>query len=128
MNIKAITSKEDYEAALSEIEKLMDAEEGSPEDDLLDVLSILVEAYEEEHFPIGFPDPIEAIKYRLEDIGLCNADLEKILKISRGRVWEILNKHRELSKNMIRILHSELKIPYDVLMQPYEIINSKKIA
>lgn len=119
VEIKPIRTEMDYEAALAEIEQLFEAVPGTPEGDRLEVLTTLVEAYEEKHYPIPLPDPIEAIYYYLESRGLSRRDLESYLG-SRARVSEILNRKRPLSLEMIRRLHQGLKIPAEVLIQPYE--------
>ena len=118
MDIKPIKTKTDYRAALAEIERLFDAKPGSPEGDRLDVLTILVEAYEARHQPVPLPDPIEAILYHMESRGLTRADLEPYIG-SRARVAEVLNRKRSLSIEMIRRLHQGLGISTEVLIQPY---------
>jgi HTH-type transcriptional regulator/antitoxin HigA len=110
MKVAPIRTERDYEAALAEIERLMDADAGTPQGDRLDVLVTLVEAYEARHWAIDPPDPIEAIKLRLEQRGLSRRYLEKILG-SSGRVSEIMNRKRPLSVDMMRRLHRELDIP-----------------
>jgi HTH-type transcriptional regulator/antitoxin HigA len=116
MNIKPIKSKNDYNAALRKIESLMDSKRNSPELDELEVLSILVEKYEDEHFPISTPDPIESIKFRMEQMGLSQSDLVSVIG-SRSKVSEVLSGKRGLSVRMIRALHDRLKIPADVLIR-----------
>ncbi len=116
MNIKMIKNEHEYEDTLAEIELLMDAAPGSPEADRLEVLSILVEKYEEEHYPIEMPDPITAIKFRMEQQGLKQKDLIPFIG-RQSHVSAVLNGKRELSKEMIRRLHKGLGIPYQVLMQ-----------
>ena len=118
MEIKPIKTEADYEAALKEIERLWGANYGSPEGDKLDVLTTLVEAYEEAHYPIPPPDPIEAILHYMENQGLSELDLEPYLG-SHPCVLEVLNRQRSLSLDMIRKLHKELGIPADILVQPY---------
>ena len=118
MKIKPIKTKADYEAALKEIERLWGSGYGSPEGDKLDVLATLVEAYEERHYPIPPPDPIEAILHYMENQGLSAHDLEPYLG-SRRCVLEVLTRQRSLSLDMIRKLHIELGIPADILVQPY---------
>jgi HTH-type transcriptional regulator/antitoxin HigA len=118
MTIKPIKTKKDYNAAIERLEKIFDARKGSPEGDELEVLGILIEKYEDEHFPVGLPDPIEAIKFRMEQLGYTQADLAKVVGL-QSRASEILNKKRKLSIDMIRQLHSKLKIPTDVLIQSY---------
>ena len=123
-NLKPIRSKADYEAAMAEIERLWGARSGTPEGDRLDILATLVDAYENEHYPIDPPDPIEAIKFRMEQRGLTRKDLADILG-SRTRVAEVLNRRRGLSINMIRRLHEKLGISVEVLIRP---IRTKKAA
>jgi HTH-type transcriptional regulator / antitoxin HigA len=116
MKIKVIETEEEYRRALKEIDQLIHAEPGSPEANQLEVLFVLIEKYEEEHYPIDMPDPITAIKFRMEQQGLLQKDLIQYLG-SQSRVSDILNGKRELSKEMIRKLHKGLGIPYEVLMQ-----------
>jgi HTH-type transcriptional regulator/antitoxin HigA len=115
--LRPIRSEADHEAAVAEIERLWGAKGGTPEGDRLDVLATLVDAYEAEHDPIDPPDPIEAIRFRMEQQGLTRKDLERILG-SRVRVSEILNRKRGLSIAMIRRLNEALGIPTDVLIRP----------
>ena len=115
--IKPIRSEADYDAALREVERLWGAPSGTPEGDRLDVLATLIDAYEDEHHPIDPPDPIEAIKFRMEQQGLTRKDLEGIIG-TRTRVAEILNRRRGLSIAMIRRLHERLGIPVEVLIRP----------
>jgi HTH-type transcriptional regulator/antitoxin HigA len=125
MEIKPIKTEVDYEAALKEIERLFDAEPGTPESDRLEVLTTLVEAYEDEHYAIPAPDPVEAILYYMESRGLKRADLEPYIG-SRARVSEILNRKRPLTLAMIQRLN-QLGIPAEALIQPYNIAsNSSK--
>ena len=119
MEIRPIKTEADYQAALEEIERLFDAAPDTPEGDRLEVLVTLVEAYEEKHYTIPLPDPIEAIQYYMESRGLTRRDLESYIG-SRGRVSEILNRKRPLSIEMIRRLYAGLGIPAEVLIQPYE--------
>ena len=116
MNIKPIKNKKDYDSALKRIESLMDAKRNSPDFDELEVLSILVEKYEDEHFPVKSPDPIESIKFRMEQMGLSQSDLVPVIG-SRSKVSEVLSGKRSLSVRMIRALHESLKIPAEVLIQ-----------
>lgn len=118
MNIKPIKSEHNYQEALSRLEVIFDAEINTPESDELEVLSILIEKYEGEHFPIGLPDPIEAIKFRMEQMGYNQNDLAKMVGL-KSRASEILNRKRKLSLEMIRLLHEGLKIPTEVLVQAY---------
>jgi|SRR5579872_2071866 len=115
--IKPIRSETDYQAALSEVERLWGAKLGTPAGDRLDILATLIDAYESEHEPMDPPDPIEAIKFRMEQQGLTRRDLETMLG-SRARVAEILNRKRDLSIGMIRRLHERLGISADVLIRP----------
>jgi HTH-type transcriptional regulator / antitoxin HigA len=115
MDIHPIKTENDYENSLQEIEKLWGSPTNTPDGEKLDVLLILVEDYEEKHYPIDLPDPIEAIKFRMEQSGLSRKDLEPLLG-SRGRVSEILSKKRDLSLNMIRKLHNDLHIPLESLV------------
>lgn len=119
MELKPIRTQADYKAALRTISSLLDAPEGSREAGMLEVLSILVEAYEEEHHPVDPPDPIEAIKFRMEQVGLTRRDLEPYLG-SRARVSEVLNRKRPLSVEMIRRLNAGLGIPAEILIRPYK--------
>ena len=120
METKPIKTEADYQAALEEIERLFDATPDTPEGDCLEVLTTLVEAYEDRHYSIPLPDPIEAIVYHMESRGLSRRDLESCVG-SRARVSEILNRKRPLSIGMIRRLHVGLGIPADILIQPYRI-------
>ena len=120
MNIKPIKTKEDYTATLSQIEKLMDARPNTPQMDELEVLTTLVEAYEAQHYAIDAPDPIEAIKFRMEQEGLKQKDLVNIVR-SKSRVSEILNRKRKLTIEMIRNLHKQLHIPIESLFLDYKI-------
>ncbi|MCM2312370.1 MAG: helix-turn-helix domain-containing protein [Steroidobacteraceae bacterium] len=115
MNISPIRTDADHATALRRIDALMDAAPGTPEAEELDVLATLVEAYEDRHFPIADPDPLAAIQFRMEQLGLTRKDLEPLLG-SRGRVSEILNGRRALSLQMIRRLHRELGIPLESLV------------
>ncbi len=116
-DIKPIRSEADYEAALAEIERLWGARAGTPEGDRLDVLATLIDAYESEHYSLDPPDPIEAIKFRMEQQGLTRRGLEAILG-TRARAAEILSRKRGLSISMIRRLHERLGIPAEVLIRP----------
>ncbi len=118
MEIKPIKTEKDYNQALERLEDIFDAKKGSPEGDELEVLGILVDQYEKEHFPIDLPDPIEAIKFRMEQLGYNQTDLASIVGL-KSRASEILNKKRKLSLEMIRQLHDRLNIPTDVLIQTY---------
>jgi len=115
--VKPIRKPRDYRAAMVEIERLWGSPSGTPQGDRLDVLATLVDAYEAKHYPMDPPDPIEAIKFRMEQQGLTRKDLAKILG-TRTRVSEVLNRRRNLSITMIRRLHEKLGIPADVLIRP----------
>jgi HTH-type transcriptional regulator/antitoxin HigA len=115
MDIKPIRSKADHKAALAEIERLWDVQPGTPEGDRFEVLATLVDVYEREHAPILPPDPIEAIKFRLEQSGLTRKALETMMG-TRARVSEILSGRRRLTLAMIRALNRELEIPLEVLI------------
>lgn len=116
-NIKPIRTKADYAAALAEVERLWGARLGTPAGDRLDVLATLIDAYEAEHFPIDPPDPIEAIRFRMEQQGLSRKDLEPLIG-TRTRVAEVMNRRRNLSIAMIRRLHETLGISLEVLIRP----------
>jgi HTH-type transcriptional regulator/antitoxin HigA len=120
MDIKPIRTQRDYKAALAQIERLFDSKPGTPDGDRLEVLATLVEAYEQQHYPMLPPDPVEAILYFMESRGLGRKDLEPYLG-SRAKVSEVLNRRRPLSIEMIRRLHDGLGIPAEVLIQPYEL-------
>ncbi|MBV9567189.1 MAG: helix-turn-helix domain-containing protein [Hyphomicrobiales bacterium] len=114
--LKPIRTQADYEKALAEVERLWGSKSGTPRGDRLDVLVTLIEAYEDEHYPMDPPDPIEAITFRMEQQGLSRKDLEPLIG-TRTRVAEVLNRKRGLSINMIRRLHDHLGISADVLIQ-----------
>ncbi len=118
MTIKPIKNKKDHQKAIERLEYIFDAKKGTPQGDELEILGILIEKYEDEHFPIGFPDPIEAIKFRMEQMGYNQTDLARVVGL-KSRASEILNKKRKLSLEMIRLLHDSLKIPTEVLIQAY---------
>ncbi len=117
-NLKPIKTKADYEKALEETYQLMDATPGTPEGDRLEVLSILVELYEDKYFPINTPDPVEAIKYRMEEENLTVTDLGKIIGY-KSRASEILKYKRKLTLDMIRKISAALNIPTEVLVKAY---------
>ncbi|HEU6452262.1 MAG TPA: helix-turn-helix domain-containing protein [Gemmatimonadaceae bacterium] len=125
MDIKPIKTEADYDAALREIDRLMDAELDTARGDKLDVLVTLVEAYEEKHWAISPPDPIEAIKLRMEQRGLSRTELGRILGCSSGRVSEILNRKRPLSVGMMRKAHTELNVPAESLLLSRQGMRSK---
>ena len=115
MNIRPIKSGRDYELALQRIDTLMDAASGTPEGEELDILATIVGAYEDKHFPIDLPDPVEAILFRMEQMGLQRKDLEPLLG-GRSKVSEVLNRKRGLSIRMIRELHATMNIPLENLV------------
>jgi HTH-type transcriptional regulator/antitoxin HigA len=115
--IKPIRTEADYERALSEVERLWGAKSGTRDGDHLDVLATLIDAYEAEHYPMEPPDPVEAIKFRMEQQGLSRKDLEPFIG-TRTRVAEVLNGKRGLSISMIRRLHKHLGISAEVLIRP----------
>ncbi len=117
MDIKPIRTEADYDRALRRVEELWDSAEASTERDEVDILTTLIEAYEREHYPIDLPDPVEAIKFRLEQTGKNSRALIGIIG-QRTRVYEVMRGKRPLSLNMIRNLHEKLDIPADVLIQP----------
>ena len=119
MDIRPIRTQADYRAALNEAERLWQAGPGTPEGDQVEVLSILIEAYEAKHHPIPDPDPIAAILFMMEQKGLTRRDLAPLIG-GRTRVSEILNRRRPLTLPMVRALSALLNIPTDVLVQPYE--------
>jgi HTH-type transcriptional regulator / antitoxin HigA len=116
-DVKPIRSKRDYEAALKEVERLWGAKIGTRDGDRLDVLTTLIDAYETEHHPMDPPDPIEAIKFRMEQQDLSRRDLETLIG-TRTRIAEVLNRKRGLSISMIRRLHEHLGISAEVLIRP----------
>jgi HTH-type transcriptional regulator/antitoxin HigA len=118
MVIRPIKTKKDYKAALARMEQIFDAKAGTAEGDELEVLGILVEKYENEHFPVGLPDPIEAIKFRMEQLGYSQNDLAKVIGL-KSRASEILSRKRKLTLEMIRNLHETMNIPTEVLIQIY---------
>lgn len=118
MNVKLIKTKKDYQQALERLELIFDAKKGTKEGDELEILGILIDQYENENFPVDLPDPIEAIKFRMEQLGYTQTDLAKVVGL-KSRASEILSKKRKLSLEMIRQLHDKLNIPTDVLIQAY---------
>jgi HTH-type transcriptional regulator/antitoxin HigA len=116
-DVKPIRTQKDHEAALLEVERLWGAKSGTPAGDRLDVLATLIDAYEATHYPMDPPDPIEAIKFRMEQQGLTRRDLEPLIG-TRTRVAEVLNRRRSLSISMIRRLHRALGISAEVLIRP----------
>ena len=126
MDIKLIKTNADYQKALKRLEEIFDARRGTPESDEADILGLLVDEYENKHFPINAPDPIEAIKIRMEDLNLNQSDLADALG-GKNRVSEILNRKRRLTLEMIRNLSKLLDLSPGLLIQDYELIG-KKIA
>jgi len=120
MNIQPIKNEADYERTLARIEALMDAKPDTPKGDELDILTTLAERFEEEHHPIDTPDPIEAIRFRMEQEGLIDKDLIPLIG-SSGRVSEVLSYKRRLTLGMIRSLHEGLHIPTEALIKEYKI-------
>jgi len=117
MNIKPIKKSRDYENALNRIDKLWAAKKNTVEGDELEILTVLVEKYEEEHYEIASPDPVEAIKFRMEQMELSNSDMAKYLG-GANRVSEILHRKRKLTIPMIRLLYKNLHIPAESLINP----------
>ncbi|WP_177760877.1 type II toxin-antitoxin system HigA family antitoxin [Flavobacterium sp. I3-2] len=118
MKLKPIKSEQDYETALERLEVIFDALPGTEESDELEILGILIEKYEKEHYPMDLPDPIEAIKFRMEQMGYTQNDLAEMIGL-KSRASEILNRKRKLSLEMIRTLTQKLHIPSEVLIQTY---------
>lgn len=116
-DLKPIRTEADYEAALAEVERLWGAKGGTPKGDRLDVLATLIEAHETKHYPIDPPDPIDAIRFRMEQQGLTRKDLEPMIG-TRNRIAEVFNRKRGLSIEMIRNLHAKLGISAEVLIRP----------
>jgi len=123
MNIHPIHTEKDYNVALKRVESLMDAKVGTRDFDELEILSTLVESYEAKHYSIDAPDPIEAIKFRMEQEGLIQKDLVAIFG-NKSRVSEVLNKKRKLTLEMIRNLHHQLNIPFENLLGEYHTYNN----
>ncbi len=118
MEIRLIKTEKDYQKALKRLEIIFDAKPNTKEGDELDLLGFLIEKYEEEHYPIDAPDPIEAIKFRMEQMGYKQKDLAEIIGY-KGRVSEILNRKRKLTLEMVRSLHEKMNIPLESLIQAY---------
>lgn len=118
MNIKPIRNEQDYEQALERLESIFDAKLNSPEGDELEILSLLIDKYEKDHFQIEAPDPIEAVKFRMEQLGMKQKDLAETIGF-KSRVSEILNKKRKLTLAMIRKIHEQLNIPTNILIKDY---------
>ena len=126
-DVKPIRTEVDYEAALVEVEHLQGAKAGTPKGDRLDVLATLIDVYESQHDPMDPPDPIEAIKFRMEQQKLTRKDLEGIVG-TRTRIAEVLNRRRGLSINMIRRLHEKLGISTDILIRPCRLKRTRSRA
>jgi len=118
MEIKVIKTEKDYKNALKRFEEIFQAPPDSKDGDEAELLSLLIEKYEDEHYPIEAPDPVEAIKLRMEQMGMTKKDLAEVIGY-RSRVTEILNRKRKLTLKMIRNLHEKLKIPYESLIKEY---------
>jgi HTH-type transcriptional regulator / antitoxin HigA len=117
MDIRPIKNDADYDAAVADVERLMDATPGTADGDRLDVLATLVQAYEDAHWPIDPPDPIDAIQFRIDQTGLTRRDLERYIG-PKGRVSEVLSRKRPLTLAMIRRLQAGLGIPAEILIRP----------
>jgi HTH-type transcriptional regulator/antitoxin HigA len=118
MVLKVIKTEKEYQVAISRLEEIFDSKKGSKESDEIELLSLLIEKYETEKYPIDLPDPIEAIKFRMEQLGYKQKDLAQAIGL-KSRVSEILNKKRKLTLDMIRKLHTTLGIPTEVLLKEY---------
>ena len=116
--LKIIKTEAEYEVALERLDAIFDAKRGTLEGDELELLTLLIDKFEKEHFPIDLPDPIEAIKYRMEQLGYKQKDLADIIGL-KSRVSEILNKKRKLTLEMVRKVHQVLNIPTDMLIKEY---------
>jgi HTH-type transcriptional regulator/antitoxin HigA len=121
MEIKPLKTTEDYQAALKRLDILFDAPAGYPESDEADILAVLVEDYERAHYPIDAPDPVEAIKIRMEQLNLKQNDLVEAFG-SKSRVSEVLNRKRKLTIDMIRKLSVKLNLPVSVLVKDYNLM------
>jgi HTH-type transcriptional regulator/antitoxin HigA len=126
MNVHPIRNEADYDAALGEVEKLWGSKVGTLDGDRLDVLLVLIEDYEKKHHAIGPPDPVDAIKFRMEQMNLTRKDLEPLIG-PRGRVAEVLNRRRPLSLAMIRSLHHKLHIPLESLIPNSALATKKRV-
>src|SRR3954452_1905599 len=125
-DVRPIRTESDYEAAAARVEKLWGAESGTEDADLLDVLMVLVSDYEKEHHALGLPDPIEAIKIRMEETGTTRERLGAILGVHSGRVSEILGRRRPLTLKMIRTLSEALTIPVETLVEEYPLASERR--
>jgi HTH-type transcriptional regulator / antitoxin HigA len=118
MNLKVIKTEADYQKALNRLDVIFDARLGTSEGDELDILSILIDKYEKEHFPIEAPDPIAAIKFRMEELGVTTNDLSKVMG-NKPSLSDVLLKKKKLTLTMVRQLHEALKIPTNILVKDY---------
>lgn len=118
MNWKVIKTEKEYTKALNRLEEIFDSKKGSKNGDELELLSLLIDNYEKERFPVDLPDPVEAIKFRMEQLGYSQKDLTEVIGL-KSRVSEVLNKKRKLSLSMIRKLNEVLGIPTAVLVKEY---------
>lgn len=118
MKYKLIKSNKEYQTALERLDKIFDAKKGSAEADELELLSMLIEQYEDRHFPLNLPDPIEAIKFRMEQMGYTQTDLANAIGL-KSRASEILNRKRKLTLDMIRSLNEKMNIPIELLVKEY---------
>lgn len=118
MDVKVIKTEEDYNESLKRLEELFDVPADTAEGDEAELLAVLIEKYEDEHYPIEAPDPIEAIKFRMEQLGMDNNDLAEIIGY-KSRVSELFSRRRKLTLKMIRNLHQKLNIPYESLIADY---------
>ena len=118
MQLRLIKTEADYQGAMARLEEIFAAQLGTEKGDELEVLSFLIDSYEKANFPIEAPDPIEAVKFRMEQLGIKQKDLAEVLGF-KSRVSEIMNKKRKLTLEMIRKLHKSLNIPTNVLIQEY---------
>lgn len=121
MKIKPVKTESDYKNALKRLDEIFDATVGSPESDEADVLAVLIDEYEKKHFPIEAPDPIEAIKIRMEELQLKQVDLVNEIG-GKSRVSEVLNRKRKLTVEMIRKLTRKLNLSADILISDYQLL------
>jgi HTH-type transcriptional regulator/antitoxin HigA len=125
MNIKLIKTEADYQKSLKKLEEIFDAKIGTPESDIADILGLMIDEYERKHFPIEAPDPVEAIKIRMEELQLKQSDLADVLG-GENRVSEILNRKRKLTLEMIRNLTKRLNLSPGLLIHDYQLIGQKR--
>lgn len=118
MKVRPIRNEADYRNALERLEDIFDAKRGTEEGDELEILALVIDNYETENFPIDMPDPISAINFRMEQLGLKQKDLVKMIGF-KSRVSEIMNRKRKLTLDMIRKLNADLNFPTDILIQDY---------